>query len=115
MVAVPRPNGKCWCGCGATVGPGKLFIQNHDRWAEAYVIRCRYGSIAAFLEHHGYGPGAKSARDESEQGVKEPSPSDRMTEEEEDRIDIAEAERRLADLDEVPISYEQARKTLGLD
>jgi len=38
-----------------------------------------------------------------------------MTEEEEDRIDIAEAERRLADLDEVPISYEQARKTLGLD
>ena len=48
-------------------------------------------------------------RDESEQGVEEPPPSDRMTEEEEDRIDIAEAKRRLADPDEVPIPYEQAQ------
>ena len=116
MVAVrPVPNGACWCGCGAAVGPGKFFVQNHDRWAEAHVIRSRYGSIAAFLEHHGYGPGGKSARDESRQRVEEPPRSDRLTEEEEDRLDVAEAERRLADPDEVPIPYEQARKTLGLD
>ena len=33
----------------------------------------------------------------------------------EDRLDVEEAERRLADPNEVPIPYEQARKELGLD
>jgi hypothetical protein len=114
VAATPTSNGKCWCGCGASVAPGKFFVQNHDRWAEAYVIRRRYGSIAAFLDHHGYGPEGQSARDEADRDVEEIPSSDRMTEEEEDRLDIAEAERRLADPDEVPIPYEQARKTLGL-
>jgi hypothetical protein len=114
VAASPTPNGKCWCGCGAAVGPGKFFVQNHDRWAEAYVIRNRYGNIAGFLEHHGYGPEGTSAREESGQSIAESLPTERMTEEEEDRLDIAEAERRLADPEEVPIPYEQARETLTL-
>lgn len=32
----------------------------------------------------------------------------------EDRLDVEEAERRLADPNEVPIPYEQVRKELGL-
>jgi ubiquinone/menaquinone biosynthesis C-methylase UbiE len=33
----------------------------------------------------------------------------------EDHLDVKEAERRLADPNEVPVPYEQARKELGLD
>jgi len=33
----------------------------------------------------------------------------------EDRLDVEEAERRLADPAEVPIPYEKVRKELGLD
>jgi hypothetical protein len=33
----------------------------------------------------------------------------------EDHLDVEEAERRLADPNEVPVPYEQARKELGLD
>lgn len=39
----------------------------------------------------------------------------RLLEELEDRLDLAEAERRLADPKEVPLSYEAVRKELGLD
>ena len=37
-----------------------------------------------------------------------------LLEELEDRLDIEEAERRLADPNEVPIPYEQVQKELGL-
>jgi prevent-host-death family protein len=37
-----------------------------------------------------------------------------LLEELEDRLDIEEAERRLADPNETPIPYEQVRKELGL-
>lgn len=104
----------CWCGCGQEVGPGKYFVPAHDRWAEAFVIRQRYGNIAAFLEHHGYGPGGKSARTEASTAEESLPSSARLTEEDEDRLDAAEAERRLADHDEVPIPYEEARQKIGL-
>ena len=32
-----------------------------------------------------------------------------------DRLDVEEAERRLADPTEIPIPYEEARRQLGLD
>jgi prevent-host-death family protein len=38
-----------------------------------------------------------------------------LLEELEDRLDIEDAERRLADPNDTPIPYEQARKELGLD
>jgi prevent-host-death family protein len=38
-----------------------------------------------------------------------------LLEELEDRLDVEEAERRLADPSEVPVSYAQVRKELGLD
>ncbi|MGE0821733.1 MAG: type II toxin-antitoxin system Phd/YefM family antitoxin [Candidatus Binatia bacterium] len=38
-----------------------------------------------------------------------------LLEELEDRLDIEEAERRLADPNEVPLPYEQVQKELGLD
>jgi hypothetical protein len=67
---------------------------------------------------HGDDSGRESVRDEVKQGVERVPSSEPMTEkeeeEEEDRIDIAETERRLADPDEVPIPYEQARRSLGL-
>ena len=39
----------------------------------------------------------------------------RLLEELEDRMDVKEAEKRLADPAEVPIPYEKVRKDLGLD
>ena len=110
----PQPNGLCWCGCGGEVKPGKFFVQAHDRWAEAYVIRSHYGTIAAFLEHHGYGPDGKNARREADRGPGTASVPGRVTVEDEDAADIVEAERRLSDPVEVPIPYEQARQSLGL-
>lgn len=39
----------------------------------------------------------------------------RRMEEEEEKLDLAEAERRLDDPTQIPIPYETARKELGLD
>ncbi len=50
------PNGRCYCGCGGETPPGRFFVPTHDRIAEAAVLRERYGSIAAFVVHHGYAP-----------------------------------------------------------
>ena len=36
----------------------------HDRAAESLLIKGRYGSIAQFLDAHGYGPGKKNLRQE---------------------------------------------------
>jgi hypothetical protein len=58
-----RPTGECWCGCGQPTSPGSFFVQTHDRKAESAVIKAEYGSIADFLAAHGYGPGAKKAKD----------------------------------------------------
>lgn len=54
----PRPTGTCWY-CGETVGPESFFCAGHDRAAEAAVIKSEYGSIAAFVAAHGYGPDGK--------------------------------------------------------
>ena len=48
--------GQCFCGCGGATKPGRFFVQTHDRVAETAVIREKYGSIAAFVVAHGYGP-----------------------------------------------------------
>lgn len=53
------PTGACWCGCGGETAIGAFFVINHDRIAEAAVMRAEYGSIAAFLKAHGYGPEGK--------------------------------------------------------
>lgn len=49
--AIPdvRPNGNCYCGCGATTRHGKYFLITHDRKAETRVIRERFGNIATFV------------------------------------------------------------------
>jgi hypothetical protein len=39
----------------------------------------------------------------------------RLLEELDDRLDVAEAHKRLADPNQVPIPYERIRKELGLD
>ena len=52
LVTEPDPTGWCFCGCGGKTAPGKHFVQNHDRRAEANTIREHYGSIAAFVVHH---------------------------------------------------------------
>ena len=62
--SVSPPSGECWCGCSDTPSEGKHFVANHDRTAEAAVIKVEYGSIAAFLQAHGYGPGCKNAIEE---------------------------------------------------
>ena len=61
---VPLPTGQCWCGCGQEPSEGKHFARTHDRTAEAAVIKVEYGSIAAFLHHHGYGPNGKNPVEE---------------------------------------------------
>ena len=61
-----QPTGECFCGCGSATPPGKFFVASHDRRAEAAVIRERYGSIAAFVAHHGFGPGRPVPQAEQE-------------------------------------------------
>lgn len=57
------PTGQCWCGCGTELGVGSFFAQGHDKTAESAVILTRYGSVPAFLDEHGFGPGGTNARD----------------------------------------------------
>jgi len=59
MAGKQMPIGKCWCGCGGDTKPGRFFIITHDRKAESRVLTQEYGSIADFLEAHGYQPGGK--------------------------------------------------------
>lgn len=54
------PTGTCWCGCGKETAIGSFFLSGHDKIAEAAVICSEYGSVAAFLVRHGYGPGGKN-------------------------------------------------------
>ena len=77
----PPRRGTCYCGCGQETR--NYFKQGHDRRALHFVInaecggtaaflsgaeeepstfaRAKYGSIAAFLLKHGYGPDSKRA------------------------------------------------------
>lgn len=51
------PCGECYCGCGARLeDPTKYFLAGHDKRGQGKVIAAEYGSVAAFLVHHGYGP-----------------------------------------------------------
>ena len=51
-----QPTGNCFCGCGAATSAKAYFVVTHDRRAESRVIHDQYGSIAAFITAHGYGP-----------------------------------------------------------
>ncbi|MFJ1827373.1 hypothetical protein [Streptomyces sp. NPDC088178] len=56
---LPRliPTGKCFCGCGASVGLGSFFARGHDKTAEAALLAVRYeSSVARLLEQHDFGP-----------------------------------------------------------
>jgi hypothetical protein len=61
---IAKPNGVCWCGCGKPTGKGSYFVSGHDRKAESAVMQLRYGSVAEFLAHHGFGPGRMNLQDE---------------------------------------------------
>lgn len=56
-----EPTGECWCGCGSGAAPGSFFLPNHERAAEAAVVRVLYGDIPNFLAENGFGPGGRSA------------------------------------------------------
>jgi hypothetical protein len=57
MSDTPSPTGACFCGCGKSVGYGRLFAQGHDKMAEAAFIAVHHGgSVAQLLKEHGYGP-----------------------------------------------------------
>jgi hypothetical protein len=58
------PTGECWCGCGEETAIGAFFKPGHDKYAEAAVIRLKFGSVADFLESQGFGPGGRNARHE---------------------------------------------------
>jgi len=55
------PTGRCFCGCGGRVPPGRFFVPSHDRRAEAEIIRERYGSIAGFVAAHLHEPASASS------------------------------------------------------
>ena len=55
----PPRTGSCYCGCGGRTNA--YFVATHDRIAESFVIKMEYGSIAAFLVAHGYGPTGRMA------------------------------------------------------
>jgi hypothetical protein len=59
------PTGVCWCGCGTQVGPESFFAPGHDKWAEGYVTKTHYGSVAGYLDSHSYGPHGRNARKEA--------------------------------------------------
>lgn len=53
-----KPTGTCWCGCGQKTASGKFFVRTHDKTATYALIASRFGgSVARFLDHHGFGPG----------------------------------------------------------
>jgi hypothetical protein len=57
MSDTPSPTGACYCGCGKSVGYGRLFASGHDKMAEAAFIAVHHGgSVAQLLQEHGYGP-----------------------------------------------------------
>ncbi len=58
------PTGECWCGCGAETGIGSFFKQGHDKIGESAVVAVEYGSVAALLLAHGFGPGGRNAAEE---------------------------------------------------
>lgn len=60
------PSGECWCGCGEDVGNRSFFRSGHDRKAESRLIKMKYGSVAHFLEAHGFGPGMRNVTHEWE-------------------------------------------------
>jgi hypothetical protein len=43
---------------------GVLFSAGHDKVVEAAVILLEYGGVPKFLKRHGFGPGARNARNE---------------------------------------------------
>ena len=57
------PKGECWCGCGAPTGRRSFFLPGHDKTAESGVIKAEFGGVVEFLDHFGYGPGRKNARE----------------------------------------------------
>jgi hypothetical protein len=56
------PAGECWCGCDEETLPGSFFRPGHDRSAESMLIQMKFGGVAEFLDHHGYGPRLRNLR-----------------------------------------------------
>lgn len=61
------PTGECWCGCGEEAGIGSFFKPGHDKRAEGYLIKLLYGSVAGFLDAHGFGPEQRNLTREYEE------------------------------------------------
>jgi len=58
------PTGECWCGCGQATGIGAFFVPGHDKVGESAIVKVVYGSVPEMLDHHGFGPGKRNARQE---------------------------------------------------
>jgi hypothetical protein len=56
------PTGTCWCGCEQPTKAGAFFLTGHDKTAESAVIQVEYGSVAAFIVQHRYGPDGRNPR-----------------------------------------------------
>ena len=50
----PEKTGECYCGCGELTGGH--FASGHNARARGMFLRLHYGSFAALLVKHGYGP-----------------------------------------------------------
>lgn len=54
---------ECWCGCQQVVDQDRHFVVGHDKRAEAAVIQLEYGTVAKFVEDHGYGPEGRNIQE----------------------------------------------------
>ena len=53
----PDPKtGDCYCGCGKPANTDRHFRSTHDSTALSKFLHIHYGSLAALLAEHGYGP-----------------------------------------------------------
>ena len=73
-MALPPPNGYCFCGCGNAVAPGSYFKTGHDKKAEGDMNAIHHGdSVVQRIVDRGYGPGEINLHDEAiRQGLREP-------------------------------------------
>ena len=72
----PEKTGKCYCGCGEPANKDKHFRSNHDSTALAKFLHIHYGSIAALLAEHGYGPSGVSLFERHAEKCKRPPGKD---------------------------------------
>ena len=73
-LALPRPNGACFCGCGSSVAPGSYFKIGHDKKAEGDMNALHHeDSVVQRIVDLGYGPTGRNLHEEAiRAGVREP-------------------------------------------